>query len=73
MSGPNSERWAGDRRPVLIASFPGPQNPDTDMPSYLYRFACSLIYGDRYFVYGHIYPYPLNVVRSSLVGASMFS
>ena len=63
-SGPYSERWGS-----YLSFVPEPQNPDTDMPNSLHRFAGSLIYGDLYFVYGkiHLFLAPAkleNLVRS---------
>ena len=58
MSGPNSGRRAGEPWPAL-ASFPDPKIPIRAcliLSTSKHRFACSLIYGDRYFVYGQIYP-----------------
>ena len=53
-SDPNSERWASD-----LSFVSGPQTPDTDTHHSIFkhRFAGFLIYGDRYFVYGHVYPF----------------
>ena len=59
MSGSSSRRWAGELWPAL-ASFPDPKIPIQTcllLSTYKHRFACFLMYGDRYFVYRQIYPF----------------
>ena len=58
MTGPDSERWGGELWPAL-PSFPDPKIPIQTcliLSTNEHQFACSLIYGDRYFVYGQNYP-----------------
>ena len=68
MSGLISERWTGELWPAL-ASFPDPkiliQTCLIIFFTNKHRFACSLIYVDRYFVYGKIYPL-LTIFRIAL-------
>ena len=58
ISGPSSERGAGELW-LALASFPDQKSSIQTcliLPTKKHRFAFSLIYGDRYFVYGQIHP-----------------
>ena len=58
ISGPNSERWAGELWPAsLYVRTPKiPIQACQIISTNKHRFACLLIYGDRYLVYGQTHP-----------------